>query len=143
MLSHEDKMRGYLLRSNQLQRLPSLIANSNAIDSPCLQQDLFLLEGVRTNSLIYERLYRAISHTFFYDEFNKSTISYGLFTISDHASLIFFSTERTNSRPPPFRFQNFWTLDQHSHSIIKKKLELTNNMIPILSYSTKTRPYKN
>ena len=119
MLSPQDKMGGSPLKSTQLKRLPLFLSTSRAMDIPCLQQ-AYSWRGISQNNLIFERLDRAISHQSFYNAFGNSTISYGPFTVSDHAPLLFSSNDGTTYRPPPFRFQNFWTLDKHSHTIVRK-----------------------
>ena len=124
MLSPQDKMRGSPLKSTQLTRLPSLFSTTNAMDIPCLQK-AFSWRGSYNNNLIFERLDRAICHHAFYTDFNNSTISYGPFTVSDHAPIIFSSDSATNGRPPPFRFQNFRVLDNQSHSIVKRNWNIS------------------
>ena len=114
MLSPNEKIGGCPLKQLQLLRFPLFLTNSHAIDIPCLQQALSW-RGNHSNAIIYERLDRSICHTNFYDCFDNITIFYGNFTVSDHVPIMFSTNEEEITKPPPFRFQNFWTLDIDSH----------------------------
>lgn len=118
MLLHQDKLGGASIKNSQLQRLPHLIRTHSAIDVPCHHQ-AYSWKGLARSGPIYERLNRALSPPQFQHEFNQSTLTYGNFTVSDNAPILFSSNPTPLTHAPPFRFQNFWVIVKDSHSLVR------------------------
>lgn len=118
MLSYNNKLGGRPLLLHQLKRLPHLLTHTNAIDIPCLQKAYFWKSNL-SNQLIYERLDRAIAHQTFRNEFPNGTITYGNFSVSDHAPVFYSSNDTQKTTPSLLRYTNFWALEKQSHTIVQ------------------------
>lgn len=119
MLLNQDKLGGAPITNNQLKHLPHILHTHSAIDIPCHQM-AYSWKGFSHGKPIYEWLDRTISNMAFYNDFDQSTLLYGTFTVPDHAPILFSTNQTPPTKPPPFRFQIFWVLDNVSHSIVKK-----------------------
>lgn len=122
LLSTTDKLGGSPIHSQQCKRLPTFLTKNNAIDVPCSQtayswksnQDTFLLE----------RIDRAIIDTQFSNLFPNIIVKYGIFSLSDHAQVIFDSNSESFNTNCLFCFNKMWTLDQGSHDIVAKEWKI-------------------
>ncbi|XP_056690230.1 uncharacterized protein [Spinacia oleracea] len=119
LLSPIDKLGGNPIHSHQCKRLPTFLSNHQAVDVPCVQT-AYSWKSNQDSSLL-ERIDRAIVDSHFYNLFPKSTVKYGIFSVSDHAPVIFDSNSEYIHSNRLFRFNNMWTLDQDSHDIVKKE----------------------
>lgn len=136
MILHLDKLGGAPIKHTQLHRLFHLLQQHNAIDILCHHQ-AFSWKGFSNNDPIYKRLDRAISTMQFYNDFNQSALTYSNSIVFDHAPILFSSNVSPLTKPPAFRFQNFWVVDKESHSIVKKHWKHQYHRLPLLSNSAK------
>lgn len=141
LLSSEDKVGGNPPTRNQCSRLPALLNSLHATDIPCLQQ-AFSWKMNTEAVTIYERLDRAIGNNYLMDTFERASITYGNFTVSDHAPDIFLSGENLVSSSI-FRFQNYWTLEKESHDIVRKQWNTSIRGSRFFRITTKLSRIKN